>query len=163
ANARSWSFTTHADARLSPRTLQAGPREPISATVTAAASAALGAVQTCSGAALQSAGLTMCRHALCERTAAGSRVHSAVCGFPSPRCAPPSEPCGSPIMKRHRPMRAFQGARPVEIYRVAGRRPSSVWVDADGNIAAPGPRTQPLKERVFWRTHMQPEIGRAHV
>lgn len=59
-------------------------------------------------------------------------------------------------MKRHRPMRAFQGARPVEIYRVAGRRPSSVWVDADGNIAAPGPRTQPLKERVFWRTHMQP-------
>jgi hypothetical protein len=59
-------------------------------------------------------------------------------------------------MKQHRPTRAFQGVRPIEIYRVAGRRPSSVWVDPEGRIAAPGPHAEPLKERVYWRTSTGP-------
>jgi len=49
-------------------------------------------------------------------------------------------------------IRAFETAKPVEIYRVIGRRPSDVWVDAAHKIAEPGAPNQPLKELVYWHT-----------
>lgn len=60
------------------------------------------------------------------------------------------------MIRRHKPIRAFEATSPIEIYRVAGRRPSTVWVDNAGQIGAAGPDTQPLKELVFWRTQTQP-------
>ncbi|MBX6322524.1 MAG: hypothetical protein IRY94_11905, partial [Rhodospirillaceae bacterium] len=56
------------------------------------------------------------------------------------------------MMVRRNAIRAFEPTAPVDIYRVAGRRPSMVWVDADGRIAQPGPDSQRLKELVYWRT-----------
>lgn len=60
------------------------------------------------------------------------------------------------MIRRHKPIRAFEATTAVEIYRVAGRRPSDVWVDSQGNIAAPGANAQPLKELVYWRTRTAP-------
>jgi hypothetical protein len=53
-------------------------------------------------------------------------------------------------------IRAFEPAAPIEIYRVAGRRPSNVWVDASGALAEPGPACQQLKELVYWHTRTRP-------
>jgi hypothetical protein len=56
-----------------------------------------------------------------------------------------------------RAIRAFEAAQPVDIYRVAGRRPSNVWVDASGAIAdCEGPESQRLKELVYWHTRTGP-------
>lgn len=52
-----------------------------------------------------------------------------------------------------RAIRAFEFTTSVDIYRVAGRRPTDVWVDGSGKLVAPGPGAQPLKELVYWHTH----------
>ncbi len=57
---------------------------------------------------------------------------------------------------RRNAIRAFDPVAPIDIYRVAGRRPSNVWVDAAGRLAAPGPDSQRLKELVYWHTLTQP-------
>jgi hypothetical protein len=53
-------------------------------------------------------------------------------------------------------IRAFESNASIEIYRVAGRRPSNVWVDASGALASPGPDSQQLKELVYWHTSTVP-------
>ena len=53
------------------------------------------------------------------------------------------------MVQHPRPNRAFEFVVPVDIYRVIGRRPSSVWVDATGAITAAGPPSQQLKETVY--------------
>ncbi|MGE0718562.1 MAG: hypothetical protein AB7P02_24150 [Alphaproteobacteria bacterium] len=55
-----------------------------------------------------------------------------------------------------RPTRAFAINRPIEIFRVAGRRPSNVWVDEAGNTMTSGTAAQRLKELVYWRTRTAP-------
>jgi hypothetical protein len=51
-----------------------------------------------------------------------------------------------------RPIRAFECVRPIEIFRVVGRRPTDIWVDGAGAISTPGPDKQSLTELVYWRT-----------
>ncbi len=55
-----------------------------------------------------------------------------------------------------RAIRAFEVVAPVDIYRVVGRRPADVWVDASGNITAPSPASQQLTELVYWHTAVMP-------
>ncbi len=51
-----------------------------------------------------------------------------------------------------RPSRAFEAPEAIELFRIIGRRPSAVWVDNSGALAAPGPSSQRLREFVCWRT-----------
>jgi hypothetical protein len=46
---------------------------------------------------------------------------------------------------------------PIEIFRVVGRRPSTVWVDADMKVCAPDGGGSRLSELAYWRTRA--EIG----
>jgi len=55
-----------------------------------------------------------------------------------------------------KPIRAFDLAAPVDIYRVIGRRPTTIWVDAAGRIAQHGASGQALREFVYWRTVAAP-------
>ncbi|MCC7275223.1 MAG: hypothetical protein IT561_21325 [Alphaproteobacteria bacterium] len=55
-----------------------------------------------------------------------------------------------------RATRAFDTARPIEIFRVAGRRPANVWVDDNGTPTASGNTAQRMKELVYWRTRTRP-------
>lgn len=60
------------------------------------------------------------------------------------------------MVAQQKAIRAFSVANSVDIYRVIGRRPSSVWVDDSRRIAEPGPQNQPLKELVYWHTKTKP-------
>jgi len=51
-----------------------------------------------------------------------------------------------------RSIRAFECVRPIEIFRVIGRRPTDIWVDSAGARAPAGPGRQRLTELVYWRT-----------
>ena len=55
-----------------------------------------------------------------------------------------------------KPLRAFDLAAAVDIYRVIGRRPTTIWVDASGRITQGGANRQPLREFVYWRTVAAP-------
>jgi hypothetical protein len=57
---------------------------------------------------------------------------------------------------RQNAIRAFEPVGAIDIYRVAGRRPSNVWVDASGKLEVPGPTSQRLKELVYWHTKTKP-------
>ncbi|BBK41692.1 hypothetical protein STVA_17120 [Allostella vacuolata] len=65
--------------------------------------------------------------------------------------APPPKPRGRGAIQP-RPSRAFEAPAAIELFRVIGRRPSNVWVDNSGALAAPGPNSQRLREFVCWRT-----------
>ena len=55
-----------------------------------------------------------------------------------------------------RPIRTFDLAGPVDIYRVIGRRPTGILVDASGRIAQCGADRQSLSEFVYWHTVAEP-------
>lgn len=55
-----------------------------------------------------------------------------------------------------KPLRAFDLAAPVDIYRVIGRRPTEIWVDAAGHLAPDGADRQRLREFVYWHTTAAP-------
>ena len=53
-------------------------------------------------------------------------------------------------------IRAFDLAASVDIYRVIGRRPTEILVDASGHVAQGGADRQPLREFVYWHTVAEP-------
>lgn len=51
-----------------------------------------------------------------------------------------------------KPIRAFNLATSVDVFRVIGRRPTEILLDASGQVAQRGGDRQPLREFVYWHT-----------